>query len=156
MKASGWMREARVIGTHLKLACDNLLSVNKLSPSDRVSPTLMFYAAENLLMAVFTSEGIDVGSVRKKAGNHQLDRMLDALPDACTLKVKFEEVIDLVAYATTYRYPTPVGNLPKPPSKAEAEMYFAALKDILQICARHFKVDVTMDEPTAGSVTTLR
>jgi hypothetical protein len=149
-------REARVIGTHLKLASDNLLSVNKLSPSDRVSPTLMFYAAENLMMAIFTSEGIDVGAVRRTVGNHQLDRMLDAMPDACPVKAKFEDVIDLVAYSTTYRYPTPVGNLPKPPSAAEAAKYFSTLKDILQICTRHFKVDVKLDEPMAGSVTALR
>ncbi|MBI1218489.1 MAG: hypothetical protein GC186_08065 [Rhodobacteraceae bacterium] len=149
-------REAKVIGTHLKLACDNLLSVKKLSPSDRVSPTLMFYAAENLLMAIFTSEGIDAGSVRKKVGSHQLDRMLDELSDECPFKEKFESVIELVAYSTTYRYPTPVGNLPKPPSKEDAEGYFADLMDILQVCTRHFQVNVKLDEPTAGSVMPLR
>lgn len=116
----------------------------------------MFYAAENLLMALFTAEGIDAGLVRRTAGNHQLDRMLDALPAACPLKAKFEEVVDLVAYATTYRYPTPVGHLPVPPSTAEAEGYFAALKDILQTCVRHFQVDVKSDAPIARSIVALR
>ncbi|WP_128186581.1 HEPN domain-containing protein [Paenirhodobacter populi] len=150
------MREAKVIGSHLKLACENLLTVKKISPSDRVSPTLMFYAAENLLMAVFTSEGIDAGAARRKAGNHQLDRMLDELPEECAVKAMFEGLIDLVAYSTTYRYPTPVGDLPLPPSKEDAERYFSVLKEVLGICTVRFKVDVRLDAPVAGSIKPLR
>lgn len=156
MRVFGLTREAKVIGTHLKLACDNLISVKRLSASSRVSPSLMFYAAENLLMAIFTAEGIDTGSLRRQFGNHQLERMIDELPEECSLKEKFKGVIDLVAYSTTYRYPTPAGNLPSPPSKEDAERYFEDLFDILEVCTRHFKVNLKLNEPTAGSVTPIR
>ena len=121
-----------------------------------MAPISMFYAAENLLMAALVSEGIDVGAVRRKTGNHQLDRMLDELPDACAIKSSLENIIDLVAYATTYRYPTPAGNLPKPPSQEDAMRYFEILVETLEVCVRHFQVDVELEEPEAGTVLPIR
>lgn len=150
------MRKAKLIGSNLKLACDNLLAVKKLGPSDRAAPILMFYAAENLLQAIFTSEDEDFGMARSRHGNHQLDRMLDDLSGSCAVRVKFEEVISLVAYATTYRYPTPTGNLPAPPSEEEANAYYSSLVDILDTCAKHFHVDVKLEAPEAGSVSPIR
>ncbi len=111
----------------------------------------MLYAAENLLLALFTSEGIDGAVVRRKVGNHQLDRMLDELPDECPLKEDFESVVNLVAYATTYRYPTATGNLPVQPPAEEAEAYFASLLKILDTCSKHFQVNVRLDQPIAGN-----
>lgn len=149
-------REARLIGSHLKMASDHLLNVKTLTPSARAAPTLMFYAAENLLMAVFTSEGLDAGAARRKHGNHQLDRMLDELPKECAVVALFEPVIELVAYATTYRYPSPTGKIPAPPSEATAQGYFEALVSLLDACAKHFQVNVRLDEPEAGSVKPFR
>jgi hypothetical protein len=150
------MGEARLIGSHLKLAFGQLQSVKKMTSSDRNAPLLMFYATENLLKAVFTSEGIDESALRQKHGHHQLDRMLDDLPDTCTLKSKFRDVAVLVTYATTYRYPTSTGNIPRPPEENEADGYYKALIEILNICARHFEVDVNLEQPVAGSVVPLR
>lgn len=150
------MSEARLIGSHIKLANANLLAVKKIGTSDHTAPTLMFYAAENLLMAIFTSEGIDSGGARRKHGNHQLDRMLDELPDTCTIKSDFQNVVDLVAYSTTYKYPTPTGRIPKPPAEEDARGYFDLLVEILDICRRNFQVDLTLEDPEAGSVSPIR
>lgn len=146
-------RKALLIGSHIKMAASSLQMVHRASPTHPSSPTQMFYAAENLLMAVLTSEGIDAGAIRRKFGNHQLDRMVDELPDMCAVRIDFEKVIDLVAYATTYRYPTPSGRIPDPPSTEEAERFFAGLKSILEKCTLHYQVDVKLDQPVAGRTT---
>jgi len=85
-----------------------------------MAPISMFYAAENLLMAVF------------------------------------ESVIGLVAYAATYRYASSTGKLSKPPSDEEAHDYFDTLVEILNICTTHFRVNVTQEEPEAGSIAPIR
>ncbi len=144
------MSKARVIGSHAKLALDNLLSVKTLGPSDRNSVMLLFYAAENLLMAVLTSENIDLGVLRRKTGNHQLDRMIDALPDACTVKTDFAGVAELTAYATTFRYPTPGGRIPVSPERGDVEKWYRHLIGILNSCTQHFQVDRKDTEPVAG------
>lgn len=109
------MAKATKIASHVRIALADLVSAKKLGFDDRNSAQLLFYAAENLLMATMTSEGIDLGEIRKKIGNHQLDRMIDQLPSDCIVKKKFEDVIELTAYATTFRYPTPSGNIPDAP-----------------------------------------
>jgi len=137
-------------------AFSQLQSVKKMTPSDPNAPILMFYAAENLLMAVFTSENCDYGAASRKHGSHQLDGMLDELPNDCKIKSKFEGIVTLVAYATTYRYPTPAGRIQEPPGKEEAEGYYTALIEILNMCTTHFKVDVRLEQPEAGSVSPMR
>lgn len=150
------MPEDRFIGSCLKLAFENLEAVRAISPSHRTAPTLMFYSVENLLMAVLTSEGIDAGAARRKHGNHQVHRILDELPDSCIIKPKFEYVAELVPYAVGYRYPTTTGNLHDSPPENDANSYFEALLDMLDICAKGFQVDVKLDRPKAGSVSPIR
>jgi len=150
------MAEAKLIGSNLKLAAINLLAVKKIGLSDRIAPTFMVYAVENLLMAIFTSENCDYGRARRKCGSHQLDCLIDELPDECGIKSSFKNVVALVAYATTYRYPTASGNLPRPPAENEANDYYEAFIEILNVCTTHFEVDVRLDEPQAGSTSAIR
>ena len=150
------MSDARLIGSSLKLAYDHLQVVKKIGPTDRMAPISMFYGAENLLIAIFTSEALDFAEARRRHGNHQLDRMLDELPDDCGVKPSFERVIGLVAYATTYRYASSTGRISDPPSHVEANAYYTALVEIIDICAKHFRVDVTLDRPEAGFTLPIR
>jgi len=150
------MAEARLIGSHLKIAFGQLKSVEKMTSSDPNAPILMFYATENLLKAIFTSEAIDESVLRQQHGHHHIDRMLDHLPDECTIKSKFESVVNLVAYATTYRYPTSTGRIPKPPEEEEAKGFYNLLIEILDMCTKHFEVDVKLDEPQARSTSPMR
>lgn len=150
------MSEAKLIGSSLKLAYDHLQVASRIGPTNRMAPISMFYAAENILTAIFTSENADFSAARRKYGNHQLDRMIDELPNDCRIKSRFEDVVGLVAYATTYRYASSTGKISEPPGDNEANGYFDALVEILDICARHFEVDVTLDQPQAGSVLPMR
>lgn len=59
------MHKRRAIGSCIKLAYDDLLSIKKLRPNERVAMVSMVYVAENLLSAVFISEDLDAGEVRK-------------------------------------------------------------------------------------------
>lgn len=72
------------------------------------------------------------------------------------IKLKFENVLDLDAYSTRYRYPTPADNLPKPPSVEEAAAYFERLLGIVRIFTKHFQENVRPEEPEAGSVSPIR
>lgn len=150
------MHKRRAIGSCIKLACEDLISVKKLRPNERVALISMVYVAENLLTAVMTSEGIDVGAVRRKYGNHQIDAMIDALPDECPIKEEFEKLADLTIYATTYRYPSPTGKIPKDVDLKEGESYFDSLYYILGKLVKHFQVNPREKEPLARNLEPIR
>lgn len=156
MRASELTSGALVIGSCLRMAYEHLMDVKKLEFRGRNSPTIMVYAAENILTALFTSEGINTELVRKRSGNHQLEHMLDHLNNECSVKPRLEQVVDLVAYATTYRYPTPSGKLKISPPEKEAKGYYDILVEVLQICTAHFQVNVKEDMPIAGNINPIR
>lgn len=144
------MHKRRAIGSCIKVACDDLISIKKLDPNERVALISMVYVAENLLSAVFTSEGLDVRDVRRAHGNHQLDALIDSLPDECPIKEDFEAVAELTIYATTFRYPSPTGRIPQGADISEGQAYFDALYGILEKLVRHFQVNPRENEPLAG------
>ncbi|NHM24400.1 hypothetical protein [Tritonibacter mobilis] len=150
------MHKRRVIGSCIKIACDDLISIKKLDPNERVALISMVYVAENLLSAIFTSEGLDVRDVRIKHGNHQLDAVIGHLPDECLVKADFEAVEELTIYATTFRYPSPTGRIPKGVDLSEGCQYFDALYGILEQLARHFQVNPRESEPLAGNTDPIR
>jgi hypothetical protein len=150
------MHKRKAIGSCVALACENLLSVKKLGPDDRVAINAMVYIAENLLSAIMMSEDIDVSMVRRRHGNHQIDSMIDCLPDECSIKVEFLNLSELTIYATTFRYPTPSGRIPEMPKPEEAQAYFDTLFSILEKVTRHFQVNPRLSEPVAGIVSPLR
>src|SRR3954469_25288917 len=60
-------------------------------------------AAEKIIRAVLTSEG-------KTAGiKHQLDELVDVIPDENPLKPGLRAIQGLTDYATSYRYRAPKG-----------------------------------------------
>lgn len=150
------MHKRKAIGSCVALACENLLSVKKLGPNDRVAINAMVYITENLLSAVMMSEDIDVSVVRRKHGNHQIDSMIDCLPRECSLKNEFLNLSEITIYATTFRYPTPSGRIPEGPDPGEAQAYFETLFSILEKVVRHFQVNPRMSEPVAGNISPLR
>ena len=78
-------------------------------------------AAEKVIRAVVSSEG-------KHAGiRHQLDEIVDLLPDENPLKSHLRTIEYLAAYATTYRYPTAAGRIKAAPTKDVAEALQAAV-----------------------------
>jgi hypothetical protein len=117
---------------------------------------MLFQAAENLTMAALTSEGIDVGTVRRSVGNHQLGAMIAALPDACAIKADLEAVSILEIYATTYRYPSPAGRIQEAPDPTETKQWLEALKAITQAFCVHFPIAPTEPTPIARNPNPMR
>lgn len=72
-------------------------------------------AAEKLIRAVLTSEGIQ-GGIR-----HELPELVAKIPDANPVKLlRAIERVD--AYATSYRYPSPRGRIKSAPTPAEIDV----------------------------------
>lgn len=99
------MSKANTIGSSLWLAHNAFQDAAKVGPHNRNCSNYLVYAVENLIMAVWESENIDRSSARKQTGNHQIDRMIDLLPDLCTAKSTLQPLGVLTADATTCRHP---------------------------------------------------
>jgi len=67
---------------------------------------------------------------------HQLDRMVDSIPDENPVKRKLREIQGLEIYATSYRYPTTVGRIKPAPDIVEienlADKVEAALQEVVK------------------------
>jgi hypothetical protein len=131
--AAGWLEEARSArGRHSRFAV-----------------THAFYAAEHVVLAVMTSEGIHVGS---RGEQHQIAAWLDRLPDSNPLKSVLRRTEALTAYATTYRYPTPTGRLVPPPAEERVDAWIAAVAEALSRGGTALGVDLAegADSPAAN------
>jgi HEPN domain-containing protein len=114
--------------------------------SNRNAIYLCEQAAEELIRAVLTSEKIHAGV------KHQLDAVIDLIPDANPIKPRLRELQHLSTYATSYRYTTPTGRIPTDPPAhqvaATADNIEAALLEV----ARRFGVALdAVDQPAANS-----
>ncbi len=107
-------------------------------------------AAEKVIRAVLTAEGVHAG-VR-----HQLDLMVDLVPDANPLKPALRAVEELAAYATTYRYPTTTGRIIDPPTGSEFDRLAAKVKVVLDEAVARFEVDLTRKGVPARRPTPIR
>lgn len=143
---------------HVKIASSDLQSAHRLGFGDRNAVQLLFQAAENLTLAALTAENIDLAAARRASGgkHHQLDDMVDLLPDACVAKSDLDQVSILTTYATTYRYPTTGGRIPSAPDAKQARQWFDHLTALLQTFCTHFGVDPRDNAPVAKSVAPMR
>jgi len=107
-------------------------------------------AAEKLLIAVLTSE-------QKHAGiRHQLDQMVDQIPEENPLKPGLRELQDLARYATTYRYPTTGGKLAPQPASNIVHEWIGRIEALVLECAKRFRVDLNAMDKPAGNVAPIR
>lgn len=150
------MSKHRAIGSHVRLAFEYSEDASLLGPERRNSAGSLFYAVENLIMATLESEGIERSEWRPKAGNHQLDRMIDALPEDCSIKPHLRNFETLTAYATTFRYPTPSGRIPPSPSSERMAEWLDGAKQLTRQFAVHFEVDLGSQDPVAGRIAPFR
>ena len=136
--------DALVIANFLRVASQDLEGARTLAATrNRNAVYLCEQAAEKIIRAVLTSEG-------KHAGiKHQLDLMVDQIPDANPIKPLLRAIEHLSAYATTYRYPTDVGRVKDTPA---AHVLTADIKKVdvaLQEAAVRFEVDLNGVKPAA-------
>lgn len=139
-----------LIASYLRIANEDLAGAHQLAATgNRNAMYLCSQAAEKVIRAVLTSEGKNAGI------KHQLDELVDLLPDENPLKPGLRAIQDLTDYATSYRYPSPKGRIKVPPSRAAFEHDAGAVHAALLEAARRFGVDLEKaDAParTAGPI----
>jgi HEPN domain-containing protein len=97
----------------IALAREDLAVARKLmGDHPRYSAFCLAQAAEKLLKAVLTAEGIAFA-----AGHHQLGRLAAFLPPDHVWRADLMAFDRYTSYATATRYPRPGGGMPRAPSK---------------------------------------
>lgn len=144
------MNTEQVIAGFLRVAAEDLRGARALAEiSNRNAIYLCSQAAEKLIRAVLTAEGVHAGI------GHQLDRMVESVPDENPVKSMLREIQGLGIYATAYRYPTTVGRIKPAPGYEElkrlADKVEVALKEVI----RCFDVDIDSTDP-AGNANPIR
>ncbi|MGH7281846.1 MAG: HEPN domain-containing protein [Polyangiaceae bacterium] len=132
------MSADQVIANFLRIATEDLAGARTLTTTgNRNAVYLCEQAAEKIIRAVLTSEGVHAGH------HHSLDTMVDDVPDANPLKPLLRNIESLAAYATTYRYPTP-SRIKPAPSATELAVYVTNVQTALDAAVRAFQVDLTI------------
>ena len=144
------MNTERVVAGFLRVAAEDLRGARALAEiPNRNAIYLCSQAAEKLIRAVLTAEGVHAGI------GHQLDRMVESIPDENPVKLMLRGIQGLGIYATAYRYPTTVGRVKPAPEYAEfsriADKVEAALHEVI----RRFEVDIDSTQP-AGNADPIR
>lgn len=140
-----------VIANMLRIAREDLDGASLLAPrGNRNAVYLCEQAAEKVIRAVLTSEGKHSGI------RHQLDEMVDLVPDENPLKPALREIEQLAAYATAYRYPTPVGRIPDGPPGSELARLIKKVAAVLDEAASRFGVDLAKKGAPAATPKPIR
>jgi HEPN domain-containing protein len=138
-----------LIASYLRIANEDLAGARQLAGTGNRNAMYLCSQAAEKIRAVLTSEGKNAGI------KHQLDELVDLIPDENPLKSGLRAIQDLTDYATSYRYPSPKERIKAPPSKAAFEQEADAVQAALQEAARRFGVDLKKaDVParTAGPI----
>lgn len=145
------MSAERLIASLLRVAKEDLDGARLLSSGgNRNAIYLCAQSAEKVIRAVVTSES-------KHAGiKHHLNEMVDLVPDENPLKPALRAIEHLGAYATSYRYPTPVGRIPPPPSQGVFNENAAKVEAAMSAAIARFRVDLTKPDAPAGSAAPIR
>jgi len=94
------------IASLLRVAHEDLAGARILAAANnRNAIYLCEQAAEKIIKSVLTSEGRHVGI------KHDLDVLVDTVPDDNPVKPQLRDLEFLTAYATSYRYPTDEGRI---------------------------------------------
>ncbi len=137
------MSADRLIANLLRVAREDLDGAVVLAAAgNRNAAYLLEQAAEKVILAVLTSEGVH-GGVK-----HQLDAMVDKVPDANPLKPALREIEELAVYATAFRYPTPVRVI-EGPSREELEGFMEKVGRVIADAAARFEVDLSRKDAPA-------
>jgi HEPN domain-containing protein len=141
----------RVIANLLRIAHEDLAGARLLNTTaNRNAIYLCEQAAEKIIRAVLTSEKIHAGI------RHQLEEMIDLVPDVNPIKSRLRALQHLATYATSYRYTTPTGRIPPDPSRDDVEAAAKQIEAALTEAARRFGVDLEADDTPAATSSPIR
>jgi HEPN domain-containing protein len=140
-----------LIANSLRIASEDLAGARLLAAAgNRNSIYLLEQAAEKIIRAVMTSEGIHAGI------RHDLPAIVDRVPDENPIKAGLRAVEHLAAYATTYRYPTASARIEAAPSAAEIASHADAVEKLLLDVASRLGVDLASTGTPARSARPIR
>ena len=144
------MNIENVIAGFLRVAAEDLQGARALAEiSNRNAIYLCSQAAEKLIRAVLTAEGVHAGI------GHQLDRMVESIPNENPVKQMLEDIQGLGVYATAYRYPTTVGRIKPAPDYDKFKQFADNVDLALQEVIKRFDVDIDSTDP-AGNADPIR
>ena len=140
-----------VIAGYVHIAKQDLDGARLLNREEnRNAAYLCEQAAEKLIRAVLTSEGIQAGI------RHELPDMVSKIPDANPVKPLLRAIEHLDAYATAYRYPSPRGRVKPAPSPTELDQDIVNIDRALAEIAARFQIDVSKSTGPAGKPDPIR
>lgn len=125
------------IANLLRIAREDLDGARLLAAAgNRNDAYLCEQAAEKVIKAVLTSEGVHAGI------KHDLETMVDSVPDENPLESALRDIEYLAMYATTYRHTTSRGRIREQPSSADFDVAAAGVELALREAATRFGVDL--------------
>jgi HEPN domain-containing protein len=140
-----------VISGYVRIAKQDLDGARLLNQAtNRNAAYLCEQAAEKLIRAVLTSEGIQ-GGIR-----HELPDMVAKIADENPVKPLLRAIEHLDAYATAYRYPSPRGRVKPAPTAAEIDQDIVKIDAALVEIAARFAIDLSKLEGPAGKPDPIR
>lgn len=140
-----------VISGYVRIAKQDLDGARLLNrAANRNAAYLCEQAAEKLIRAVLTSEGIQ-GGVR-----HELPDMVAKITDENPVKPLLRAIEHLDAYATAYRYPSPRGRVKTAPTPADIDQDIVKIDDALVEIAARFAIDLSKLDGPAGKPDPIR
>lgn len=147
------MVEAKTIANGLRLANGCINDVRVLSQAgSRNAAYLAEQALEQIIRSLATSEGLHI----ERHDAHQLDKIVRRFPEEHPEKAALSQLVWLEAYATTFRYTSPSGQIPKMPSAERLEQALQSLAAVLERVVRHFGVDLSDDAIPARTILPMR
>jgi HEPN domain-containing protein len=130
------MSVEQTITNYLCIAREDLDGAMALAErGNRNAAYLAEQAAEKVIRAVLTSEGVHAGV------GHDLRTTVARIPDENPLRPQLQDLVGLAAFATAFRYPT-TRRIPPAPPAAEIDAHIAQVGAVLQEVARRFDVDL--------------
>ena len=140
------MSAEALIASLLRIAHEDLAGARQLATTgNRNAMYLCSQAAEKVIRAVLTSENKNAGI------KHQLDELVDMIPDENPLKPRLRAIQDLTDYATSYRYPSPKGRIKAAPDKAGFDREADAVQAALDEAVASFGVELHRPDLPAKS-----
>ena len=140
-----------VIAGYVRIARQDLDGARLLNAAaNRNAAYLCEQAAEKLIRAVLTSEGIQAGI------RHELPDMVAKVPDENPVKPLLRAIEHLDAYATAYRYPSPRGRVRMPPTPIALDQDIAKIGAALVEIVARFSIDLAHADGPAGKTDPIR
>ena len=140
-----------LIANTLRIANEDLAGARLLAAAgNRNAIYLLEQAAEKIIRAVMTSEGIHAGM------RHDLSEIVDRVPDENPIKAGLRAVEHLATYATTHRNPTASARIKASPSAAELASHSDAVEKLLLEGASRLGVDLASVGTPARSAMPIR